>query len=210
MKQIYRQNLLALEERAKSYNMGSKGISKYENKFVAGQKFGKYIVISGEIKVIREAKVLCKCECGFENYITCYSLLKGVSKGCVNCNNPREKELNPFWKGFNNVSGKYFNRIRRSAIKRDIFFDVSIEYFDNLLINQNFKCLLTGKDIKFSHSKKDNYTATASIDRINSKLGYVEGNLQWVHKDINLMKNHFDLKYFIDTCHIISEKYKIK
>lgn len=33
-----------------------------------------------------------------------------------------------------------------------------------------------------------------SIDRINSKLGYVEGNLQWLTFDDNSLKNH----WFID------------
>jgi len=41
---------------------------------------------------------------------------------------------------------------------------------------------------------------TASLDRIDSSKGYVKGNLQWVHKDINMMKNHYNQKYFIEIC----------
>ena len=43
-------------------------------------------------------------------------------------------------------------------------------------------------------------STTASLDRIDSSKGYVIGNVQWVHKDINIMKNKFDNQYFIDMC----------
>ena len=39
---------------------------------------------------------------------------------------------------------------------------------------------------------------TASIDRIYSKLGYVVGNLQWIHKTLNKLKTDMDQEVFID------------
>jgi hypothetical protein len=45
---------------------------------------------------------------------------------------------------------------------------------------------------------------TASLDRINNKLGYVKGNVHWVHKDINLMKQCFDLDHFVKMCELVS------
>ena len=44
---------------------------------------------------------------------------------------------------------------------------------------------------------------TASLDRIDSKKGYIEGNIQWVHKDINRMKWAFNEDYFIKLCNNI-------
>ena len=44
---------------------------------------------------------------------------------------------------------------------------------------------------------------TASVDRIDPKRGYEEDNLQFVHKDVNLMKNRFDEPYFIEMCKLI-------
>ena len=44
----------------------------------------------------------------------------------------------------------------------------------------------------------DNNNDSISLDRIDSSKGYEENNVQWVHKDINLMKNKYDNKYFIE------------
>jgi hypothetical protein len=41
---------------------------------------------------------------------------------------------------------------------------------------------------------------TASLDRIDSSFGYIEGNVQWVHKDINIIKLDYDQDYFIKIC----------
>lgn len=41
---------------------------------------------------------------------------------------------------------------------------------------------------------------TASLDRINSNLGYEPNNVQWVHKDINKMKLDYNQQYFINMC----------
>lgn len=39
-----------------------------------------------------------------------------------------------------------------------------------------------------------------SIDRINSDIGYEEGNIQWVDKRINMMKGSLSNKEFIELC----------
>jgi hypothetical protein len=185
--------------------MGKKGESKYFGVFTKGQKFGKYTVVNGEVVLKRESQILCLCDCGTENYVSCWTLKNGKSKGCLKCNNPRPGEKNPLWGGYENISGKYYGRIKRNAEKRNIVFDLSIEYLNQVLVEQNFKCKLSQVPIYFSHSKKDNYEATASVDRINSNLGYIIGNIQWIHKDVNLMKNHFNQEYFIELCKKISD-----
>lgn len=45
---------------------------------------------------------------------------------------------------------------------------------------------------------------TASLDRIDSTRGYVVGNLQWIHKDLNLMKNTLPTSLFIEWCKKVS------
>lgn len=52
------------------------------------------------------------------------------------------------------------------------------------------------------HTKKE---SNASIDRIDSNLGYVRNNIQWVLKDINKMKNDFDQSHFIELCSKVSK-----
>jgi len=45
-----------------------------------------------------------------------------------------------------------------------------------------------------------NSSVTASLDRIDSKLDYRKTNVQWVHKDINMMKRVLKQDYFIKLC----------
>jgi hypothetical protein len=40
----------------------------------------------------------------------------------------------------------------------------------------------------------------ASLDRIDSSIGYVEGNVAWVYKPINIMKQTLNSAEFIDLC----------
>jgi hypothetical protein len=50
--------------------------------------------------------------------------------------------------------------------------------------------------------------ATASLDRIDSSKGYIEGNLQWLHKRINIMKGNMSEKEFLDFCESVTLKNK--
>lgn len=51
---------------------------------------------------------------------------------------------------------------------------------------------------------------SASLDRIDSKKSYTVDNVQWVHKDVNWMKNKFDQDYFIEMCGRIADHQKEK
>ena len=51
---------------------------------------------------------------------------------------------------------------------------------------------------------------TASLDRIDSKLGYILGNIQWVHKQINEMKMDLAEVDFLRWVKIIAEYHALK
>ena len=48
---------------------------------------------------------------------------------------------------------------------------------------------------------------TASLDRIDSLLGYTIDNVQWVHKDINRIKFDMSQCRFVELCCLIAEKH---
>ena len=79
-----------------------------------------------------------------------------------------------------------------------------------LYLKQNGKCNLTGWDIDFADGNKNHMKGgtTASLDRIDSSKGYVENNVQWIHKDVNFMKQEFTQDYIIKICKAIAEKNK--
>lgn len=107
------------------------------------------------------------------------------------------------------ISGKYWALVKKNARKRNIEFNITKEEAWNIFLKQNKRCIYTG--LKITHLKylcrkngKDIYhLGTASIDRIDNNLGYINGNIQWVHKDINSMKSYFTEKYFLKLCKLI-------
>jgi len=81
---------------------------------------------------------------------------------------------------------------------RGFKIEISPKDLLEIYINQGLKCALTGLPIDFKAKKW--FHGTASIDRIDSKKGYIAGNVQWVHTDINKMKLDFQQDYFIQMC----------
>lgn len=49
---------------------------------------------------------------------------------------------------------------------------------------------------------------TISLDRIDSTKGYIEGNVQWVHKSVNIMKSTLTQEQFINFCKLVAENNK--
>lgn len=90
---------------------------------------------------------------------------------------------------------------------RELFFDVNPKYLFELLEQQNYKCALSGREIsiEFITSAKGKTKRTASLDRIDSSKGYIEGNVQWLHKDVNNIKQDFSQEEFLNLCKQITE-----
>lgn len=94
----------------------------------------------------------------------------------------------------------YWRSIKRGAETRNLQFNISIDYVWSVFISQKKKCALSGVDIAFGNKKE----TTASIDRIDSKKGYTEGNIQIVHKRVNMMKMSMKDQDFIKWCKLVA------
>lgn len=146
-----------------------------------------------------EKRVFADCECihcGNIIKAELWNVLGGYYKSC-GCLKHAFNAKSPRWKGFGEISLTYFNRLKNSSKKRNLEFSVKIDELWDLFIKQDRKCALSGLDIRFPHSRID-YEATASLDRINSKIGYNKDNIQWVHKDVNYAKQSMDNFEFLD------------
>lgn len=97
----------------------------------------------------------------------------------------------------------FFKDIKRSAKRRNKEFSLTLEYISGLFEQQQQRCALSGLEIDFGRARSAK--TTASLDRIDSSLGYVEGNVQWVHKDINMMKKNLPDEYFILLCSYVCD-----
>jgi hypothetical protein len=109
-----------------------------------------------------------------------------------------------------NISLTIFKRLEREALRKGVLFNLTPEYLQELYDKQNHKCIYTGNEIiiHFSLCKfEDRKINTASLDRINSNKGYIKGNVQWIHKDVNYMKFNLSHDRFLELCNQITNNY---
>lgn len=103
------------------------------------------------------------------------------------------------------VSGTLTSYLRHKAKSRNISFELSEEYLWDLFCFQKGRCALSNVPIELTtkinkQRNLDRTILTASLDRIDSSLPYIEGNVQWVHKTVNIMKQSLSDSEFIDWC----------
>jgi hypothetical protein len=143
--------------------------------------------------------------CGdVQNYLRlCYAKESlRLGKVCKKCSN---RETDNCHRGYyNNMPVTWFKKAKTNAEIRNIEFSITIEDVYNLIVKNNFKCALSGMDISFNSFGLKH---PASIDRIDSKIGYTKENIQIVHKDINFMKQSYSQEYFVEMCNLVSKKY---
>lgn len=178
-------------------------------KDLTGKTFGKLTVVSYIGSRMYAGKMrrfyLSKCDCGGEIELPGDSMKSGKTSSC-GCLRWQMGPHSPKWGGHGEISGNYWDHISRGAAKRKYLFDITLKESWDLFLKQNRKCALSGLTLSFGIAKDE--IRTASLDRINSKLGYISGNVQWVHKDINRMKQHFEESWFLSLCKTVTDYHK--
>ncbi len=164
------------------------------------QKFGRLSVLEsadGKSKG-RERLYRCICVCGNIVVISSSSLRSGNTKSC-GC--LRHERYN--WRGCGEISATYWYSQREHAKDRGRKFLITIEEAWALFLKQDGKCAYTGLLLVFEKGKL--VKQTASLDRIDSAGDYVLSNLQWVHKEVNLMKHRLSHSRFLELCKLVTE-----
>lgn len=179
---------------------------------VLGQKFGDFEVIGKYGSDGSKFLWICKCKCGNLVKSSSSVLKNGKRKMCKTCHlikvHKAASESN--WKGCGDISNTKIRSIAYGAKSRGIKYEVTSEYLWGLFLKQDRKCSLTGVDLYFKSRGVNGKAGIASLDRIDSKKGYIEGNVQWVHKEVNLMKRSLSQETFIKICHMVSKRNKIE
>lgn len=140
---------------------------------------------------------LCECSCGHRD---CKKIIQTphsslLRKQVRSCGMARRMSQDK-------ISGTLFDAIKRGAVVRNLKFLITKEQIQKLFIKQERKCAISGVPLKFSSGCKT-FDGTASLDRIDSKRGYTTDNIQWIHKDLNYMKQDFPEKDFFEWINII-------
>ena len=162
-------------------------------KFKTGDKINNFEIIEYNGK-----KIKIKCNCGNIYNSTCFEI--GRTKICKLCSRQKIGNLHWSYRGTKNISRREFSNIIGNAKRRKIKFNLTIEYLEKLMIKQKNKCIYSGLNITVGNTKTEK---TASLDRIDSSKGYIKGNVQWVHKNINRLKTNFTEKEFLDMIDMI-------
>lgn len=182
------------------------GYPKLVTSYNIGDKIGRWTLLEKiKVKPTKDGyktKWLCKCDCGTirelrsGSIITKTGKIKTYSCGCYAI----ERQIERLWKGCGDLGGFYLARIRKGAKRRNIECSIDIEYIWQLFLEQNRKCALSGIELILpgkGQIKCNINEMTASLDRIDSSKGYIEGNVWWIHKDLNPMKLDLELKEFL-------------
>jgi len=156
-----------------------------------------------------EKNIECECYCGKTFTIKAHNILyRSNSCGCRMYQYKKGKQ-SYLWKGHGDISAKVWKACQHNAKIRNIEFNINIEYAWNIFEKQDKKCAYSGLPLSFNTTSFSS-DGTASIDRIDSTIGYINSNIQWVHKDINFMKWDMNVSYFKYLCLLIIKPYLSK
>lgn len=175
---------------------------------ITGKKYRNMVVLGKTEKTTRRGRGIWSCRCD-----TCETVLDlpahAVRQGRYECEcEPqvyRVKRTNKV--RFCGLMPLYFvTKMKGEAEKRNLEFTLTPEIMWEVFQQQDGKCVLSGIELSFvkeGQTSRQN-DSTASLDRIDSTKGYVAGNVQWVHKHINFMKQAFPDEYFIGMCRTVT------
>ena len=170
--------------------------NKYSNP-VKGTEYGNWTLTSNKVyRKNRAAYWEVKCKCGLEGQRMAAQLVNGTSYRCKSCSKAR-------WSG--HIPSSYYSKLKQRSKNKEFKYNLTVNYLNELFDEQNEKCALSGEDIFFHQSYNTSHPQTASLDRIDNEKGYIKGNVQWVHKDVNFMKGMLNEDRFIKLCKKISE-----
>ena len=159
-----------------------------------GDKYKNWTVLEGPIYKNSTAYYKIRCDCGSE----CLKIPSEITdpNHYFQCEKCTHKENLIKIKRKNGMIGDLslteYTRLKRSAEKRGYSFEVSIEYLWNLFQQQQQICAITGDYIPTIKE--------ASLDRIDSSLGYIEGNVQWTTYQANVSKHTMTMEQLYVFC----------
>jgi hypothetical protein len=162
-------------------------------------------IIERNVLKDRRYWVRVRCDCGYIGLRREAHVISGRTKSCKACSavNTLKEYPNPYFskrshKGLGDLTRTRWFLIKNGAKRRSIAFDLTIEYVASLFTG---RCSLSGVPISLT-GRQD-----ASLDRKDSTLSYLEGNVQWVHKILNRMKGKLSDEEFVKWCRLVVSYY---
>jgi hypothetical protein len=150
------------------------------------------------------AKWECQCICGNVIYTLGHSLRNGNTKSCGCLQKEAAKKSNVptrFKKGRgelpDGLKRALFREYQYRAVKIGVSFEMELENFIQMINKNCFYCDHPPYNKKISFSNKNRFFMYNGIDRIDSDLGYIEGNIVPCCKACNLAKSTMKMEEFM-------------
>lgn len=141
-----------------------------------------------------EAKcTVCKIVKNIKKFPTIHKNSKYECKSsfCMDC------KKNKYYELLNSDIKKYltyrYRSLKRSAKERNILFSISLNEFMKQFFSQNGKCFYTDLEMVCKIGYDDLKRNVLSIDRVDTSIGYVAGNVVFTTYRINSIKNDLSL-----------------
>jgi hypothetical protein len=184
-----------------------------------GDQYGKWTVINAPFTRCSARGtplryVRCRCACGLEKEVRLTHLTEKRSTQCRKClGEERRADKSPHWRGNEQISGALVNVFRSGAKSRGLEWAISADEMSQQFQKQEARCALSGVHLTLpqrDYARDDgcgiHYEGNASLDRIDSTIGYTPSNIQWVEKAVNLMKRDFTVEEFVGLCQLVAKK----
>lgn len=115
-------------------------MSKYLN--LINKRFGKLVSIR-HLGVVngKHRKWLCRCDCGVEKEFFHTHLIHRNTTSC-GCSRHSRGKNHHRWTGHEEISGAYWLSLQNGAKKRNLEFNLSLEYVWELFLKQDRRCVL--------------------------------------------------------------------
>lgn len=140
--------------------------------------------------------------CGVERVVKRRQHAIGMSqKPCKRCSNKSNHPIGLC----GSMRLSFFNKYKINAEVRSKSWNITAEQASEALERQGFRCALSGLPISASG---DLDKMTASLDRIDNSIGYEPGNIQWVHKDVNMLRGALTIEKFLELCDLVAKHTK--
>lgn len=151
----------------------------------------------------------CNVKKSADNFHTYVHNKNGLQSMCKDCQHTKQRKYYESG-GVEAFIKKIYRHLKKNADNRQIPVEIDAYYLITLYNKQNGQCALTGLTMSHesyaSHNNRIKNIHNISPDRIDSSIGYVDGNVQLVCSIVNTMKWDLELKDFIHFCRLISEK----
>ena len=144
------------------------------------------------------------CDCGNTKFIRLDCVIRGNNKSC-GCKSP-----NRHYKEKRKAMGNDYpyhvliSLFRKNSKKRGIDFALSVDDVKAQYAKQHGRCVYTNEVIVMPGNFLRIFDKNvASIDRIDSQLGYTPDNIQLTTKTINMMKQTMSHNEFVGMCQLV-------